>query len=218
MKTKIVCMGDSITEGFMVEEWENYPYKLGKLLGEDYEVINKGQCSTCVLNIETNEGLMGIPYVRQDRYKEALEEKGDIYLIMLGTNDAQDGMDDVEDIVYPLFNMISRKVHFKEHYLRIVEDIQRVNEAAKIYVCLPIPVQKCIWRKHKEEYLADLREIMKEMVAQKEGLNLIDVYGAFAALPKEVQLSLYREDMLHPNPKGYDLLAETIFKNLHKVY
>ena len=197
MKTKIVCMGDSITEGFMVEEWENYPTKLGKLLGEDYEVINKGQCSTCVLNIETKEGLMGIPYVRQDRYKEALEEKGDIYLIMLGTNDAQDGMDD---------------------YLRIIEDIQRTNHAAKIYVCLPIPVQKCIWRKHKEEYLADLREIMKEMVAEKEGLNLIDVYGAFAALPIEEQLSLYREDMLHPNPKGYDLLAETIFKNLHKVY
>ena len=218
MKTRIVCMGDSITEGFMVEPFENYPYKLGKLLGDDFAVINKGQCSTCVLNVETKEGIMGIPYMLQDRYKEALREKGDVYLIMLGTNDAQDGMDDVEDITYPLFNMISQKALFKTHYLHIIEDIRKINDRAKIYICLPIPIKKCIWRKHREEYLIPLREDMKAIVSEDESMEIIDVYGAFAGLPEEEQLTLYREDMLHPNPKGYDVIAETIYKKIKKEY
>ena len=52
MKTKIVCMGDSITEGFGVEERESYPYRLGVMLGEDYEVVNKGVCCSTAMNLE----------------------------------------------------------------------------------------------------------------------------------------------------------------------
>ena len=105
MKTKIVCMGDSITEGFGVEERESYPYRLGVMLGEDYEVVNKGVCCSTAMNLKLDGQVMGFPYVRQERYREALAEKGDIYVILLGTNDAQDGMDDVEDVVNPLSNM-----------------------------------------------------------------------------------------------------------------
>ncbi len=112
MKTKIVCMGDSITEGFGVEERESYPYRLGVMLGEDYEVVNKGVCCSTAMNLKLDGQVMGFPYVRQERYREALAEKGDIYVILLGTNDAQDGMDDVEDVVNPLSNMISRKGEF----------------------------------------------------------------------------------------------------------
>ena len=93
---KVVCMGDSITEGFGVEISESYPSVLQNLLGEEYRVVNKGVCCTTTLNVENEKGVMGMPYMREARYKEALQEKGDIYVVLLGTNDAQDGMDDTQ--------------------------------------------------------------------------------------------------------------------------
>ena len=41
-------------------------------------------------------------------------------------------------------------------------------------------------------------------------MSLLDIEGAFAALPKEEQLKLYQEDNLHPNKEGYKLIARTV--------
>ena len=41
-KTKIVCLGDSITEGFGLGAEENYPVLLGRRLGGEYEIMNAG--------------------------------------------------------------------------------------------------------------------------------------------------------------------------------
>lgn len=152
---------------------------------------------------------MGMPYMREARYKEALQEKGDIYVVMLGTNDAQDGMDDTQDFKYEQNDMISRKADFVPCYRQILQAVKAASPGAVIYAGLPIPVQNCIWRKHQESYLKEIRACIKEAAAA-EDVSLLDIEGAFAALPKEEQLKLYQEDNLHPNKEGYKLIARTV--------
>ncbi len=215
MKTKIVCMGDSITEGFGVEERESYPYRLGVMLGEDYEVVNKGVCCSTAMNLELDGQVMGFPYVRQERYREALAEKGDIYVILLGTNDAQDGMDDVEDVVNPLSNMISRKGEFVSCYQAIIDSVRESAPAAAIYIGIPAPVQKCIWRRHQERYLQELMPFFEEIFAANPDIKKIDVHAAFSGLDKEKVSALYQSDGLHPNPAGLQLIADTVYSALY---
>lgn len=214
MKTKIVCMGDSITEGFGVGEQESYPYRLGVLLGEDYEVVNKGVCCCTAMNLELDGEVMGFPYVRQERYREALAEKGDIYVILLGTNDAQDGKDDVEDYINPLCNMISRKAEFVSCYQNIIDSVRKAAPCAAIYIGIPAPIQNCIWRKHQERYLQELMPFFAEILAANPDIRKIDVHAAFEKLDKEKVSALYQEDGLHPNAAGLELIADTVYRAL----
>lgn len=214
MKTKIVCMGDSITEGFGVREQESYPYRLGLLLGEEYEVVNKGVCCSTAMNLELDGQVMGLPYVRQERYREALAEKGDIYVILLGTNDAQDGRDDVEDYINPLGNMISRKAEFVSCYQNIIDSVREAAPNAAIYIGIPAPVQNCIWRRHQERYLQELMPFFAEILAANPDIKKIDVHAAFEKLDKEKVSALYQEDGLHPNPAGLQLIADTVYRAL----
>lgn len=207
---KVVCMGDSITEGFCIGAEDNYPYLLGELLGKDYVVVNKGVCCSTAMDIMLGGEVMGQPYARQARYKEALAEKGDIYVLMLGTNDAQDGKDDVEDITYPLCNMISRKEEFADCFQSMIDDVKEAAPHAVIYLGIPMPIQQCIWRKHQEKYLQELMPYYEELLRKNPHMKKIDVHGAFEKLPEEERLALYLEDGLHPNRKGTTLIARTV--------
>ena len=41
-KIRIVCLGDSITKGYMVSKEDNWVSLLGDNLGDDYKTINYG--------------------------------------------------------------------------------------------------------------------------------------------------------------------------------
>ena len=81
---KIACVGNSITEGFGLENpsQESYPAVLQSLLGYDYEVGNFGLSARTLL-------MKGdLPYMKEQRFKDALEFLPDIVTIKLGTNDS----------------------------------------------------------------------------------------------------------------------------------
>lgn len=211
-KIKVVCMGDSITEGFGVLPEESYPSRLQKYLGEGYEVYNQGVCSSTVLNIPLEGRPMGLPYARQDKYQEALTIQGDIYLILLGTNDAQDGLGDVEDVTDPYLNMISQKEEFVSHYQAILDRITEVAPEARIYLGIPVPVMQCIWRRHQEKYLQMLLPYLKQIQKQNPKIGIFDPRQAYLELPKEEMAALYQDDGLHPGASGVDLIARTAFE------
>lgn len=211
---KIVCMGDSITEGFGLAQGCSYPDQLQKLCGASCQVINKGVTCSTVLNVMRDGEVMGLPYVRQERYAQALAERGDVYVILLGTNDAQDGMDDAEDFRNELCNMISRKGEFQDCYQRILSDVQQAAPHARIYMGIPVPIMQCIWRKHQERYLEELMPFYEALLAANPAVRKIDVHGAFMALPKAERQALYQEDNLHPNEKGAELIARTVYAAL----
>lgn len=207
--TKVVCMGDSITEGFGIDDPSNsYPSQLGKLLGDGYQVINKGVSGCCVTNATIDGDTVGFPYVQQPRYREALEEKGDIYIIVLGTNDAQDGMDDVLEVQYPEGNLTVYEPEFDKYYQRILDDVHKANPDAKVFIGIPAPVMQCIWRRHQEKYLQRLIPHYAPIAAANPGSILVDVHSGFMKLTQEERQALYQEDNLHPNEKGVYLIAQ----------
>ena len=67
-KCKIVCLGDSITEGFGLLEGESYPCLLQRALGDGFLVFNAGVSAHCVTDELLPDGrVMGLPYVRTER-------------------------------------------------------------------------------------------------------------------------------------------------------
>lgn len=208
-KLRVVCIGDSITEGFGLGDDPSvyYPSLLQEFLGADYAVFNEGVTCSCVTMMEDETGhVFGLPYVLQPEYDEALALKGDIYIIMLGTNDAQDGMHDTEDITDPYFNLISFEPMFETFYQYIIDAVKSANPNALIYLAVPIPVLNCIWRKHQEKYLLQIIPHIKHL-AKVNNLPLIDLHEEFLKLEEEKLKSLYLEDGLHPNQDGAFLIA-----------
>ena len=45
-KTKVACIGDSLTRGYLLEDAQSYPAQLQQLLGAQYEVRNFGHTSS----------------------------------------------------------------------------------------------------------------------------------------------------------------------------
>lgn len=208
-KFRVVCIGDSITEGFGLGDDPSvyYPSLLQEFLGEDYAVFNEGVTCSCVTMMEDETGhVFGLPYVLQPEYDEALSLAGDIYIIMLGTNDAQDGMHDTEDTQDPYFNMISFEPMFETFYQYIIDGVKSANPNALIYLVVPIPVLNCIWRKHQEKYLLQIIPHIRHL-AEVNNLPLIDLHEEFLKMDEEKLKSLYLDDGLHPNQEGTFLIA-----------
>ena len=76
---KVACIGDSITYGHGISDWEknNYPAVLGQILGEEYHVANFGSSGTCV-NPDGDQ-----PYTGRATYQDSLDYNADIIATLL---------------------------------------------------------------------------------------------------------------------------------------
>lgn len=84
--TTVACIGDSITEGDGSTDWNynSYPAVLGRLLWQDYVVINYGNCGKTMRN-DLGAGWRGTPQYQATR---TFGKNFDLALVMLGTNDS----------------------------------------------------------------------------------------------------------------------------------
>ena len=82
---KVACVGDSITYGHGIKDWEknNYPVLLQNLLGEDYHVRSFGVSGRCVQDNSDQ------PYTALDFYAQSKDYQADILVFMMGTNDSK---------------------------------------------------------------------------------------------------------------------------------
>lgn len=214
-KKKLICLGDSITEGFGLEPHESYPACLQELLGAEYDVMNAGVTAHCVIDEVLPDGrVLGLPYVRTSLYAKALEAKGDIYVVLLGTNDAQDGLFDDGTGVDPVFDIFSHRESFVSCFERILGDIRQVNPAAKIYVGRPVPVLSCIWPKHQQKYLDVILEKLDEIGRRNQDVVMIDFYGGFCSKGYQWLKEHYQADGLHPGTDGARLIAQMVAERI----
>lgn len=82
---KIACIGNSITYGVGTRNpaKDSYPAVLGQMLGDGYEVRNFGVSARTMLMKGDH------PYMKEERYRQALAYNPDIVTIKLGTNDTK---------------------------------------------------------------------------------------------------------------------------------
>ncbi|MDE6060385.1 MAG: hypothetical protein K2G31_02825, partial [Clostridia bacterium] len=82
---RVACVGDSVTYGYGISNWtkNSYPAQLAKLLGDKYCVNNYGYSGRTA-------GMSGNkPYTNEKLYKQSLDFKPNIVIIMLGSNDTK---------------------------------------------------------------------------------------------------------------------------------
>jgi len=187
-KTKIACMGDSITAGVGAPGEFSYPKQLGQLLGEGYEIKNYGNSGSTLLRSGDK------PYDKQKQYPDMLAFAADIYIIKLGTNDTKP-------------QNWAKKDDFKPSALAMIDAIRAANANAKIYICLPVPAFPSNFGITDEVIKNGVIPQLKEIAAEKK-TEVIDLYAALDGKGDLVP------DKVHPNAGGYRLMTGTIYKAL----
>jgi acyl-CoA thioesterase I len=154
-KTRVACVGDSLTEGTF------YPDDLWMLLGSNYTVGNFGVGGTTAsLNSMS-------PYMDQHEFYRAKQFNPNIVIIMLGTNDAND-------------IITSDNRSFVSGYVKLVESFQALSSKPQIWLVKPPP----IFSNGTAPNAETLRTIILpeiDQVAQQTNVSVIDVYSALAS-------------------------------------
>ena len=188
--TKIACVGDSITAGSGSKGGPAYTYpgQLAALLGKDYEVKNFGVGGATMLRNGNK------PYEKEKAYQQMQAYKGDIYIILLGTNDSK------------AVNW-AKKEDFKPSSLVLIDAILAANAKAKIYIGLPMPAYPGNFGIRDTVIKGEVIPALKEVAAEKH-LDTIDLYTAMTGKGALVP------DKVHPNSEGYGVLAAAVYKGL----
>lgn len=192
-KIKVACVGDSITYGCTVRNWQknNYPAVLGRLLGEKYCVNNFGYTNRTA--IKTAD----YPYTKEKLYQQSLDFQPDIVTILLGSNDSKKNNWNKEKFIHD--------------YCEIIDSYLLLSSKPKIFILSPPPMfeihGKVMWQLRKEITEKEIGPAIKE-IADMKNIQYIDMYGVF-----ENKKELF-SDGVHPNAKGSKLFAQTVYEKI----
>lgn len=191
-KTRVACVGDSITFGSGIKDRNvnSYPAQLGKALGDEYEVINCGVSGRTLLKHGDH------PIWKEKAYEKAKSFKPDIVIIKLGTNDTKP-------------QNWKFKSEFKSDLIAMVKDFQSLESKPTVYLCKPVPVYQTKWGINEKDLVEGVIPTVEE-VAKEMNLPVIDLY---AALSNKKEMF---PDSIHPNAKGAGVMAEVIAKEIKK--
>ena len=190
---KVACIGNSVTFGYgHANPGEtSYPQQLSKMLGDGYKVSNFGKSGATLLNKGHR------PYTQQPEYKAALEFAPDIAVIHLGLNDTDPR------------NWPNYKDEFIPDYMSLIDTLQQINPAVKVYVCRMTPIFH--WHRRFKSGTRDWYWQIQsaiEDIAQLSGAELIDLQETLYNRPDLMP------DALHPNAEGAGLIAERVYGHL----
>jgi lysophospholipase L1-like esterase len=184
-KTRVACVGDSITFGACVQDREKncYPAVLGGLLGDQYDVRNFGVSGATLLK----KG--DLPWWNQGAFKDATAFNPDLVVIKLGSNDTKP-------------QNWKSKADFEADYKALIEHFKELPAKPTVWIALPVPVLKENFGINKKG--AEEQQPMILQVAKEEGCGVIDLYKAVATK------DLFDPDGIHPNAAGAKKIAETV--------
>ena len=115
-KTKVACIGDSLTRGYLLEDAQSYPAQLQQLLGAQYEVRNFGHTSSYVID----DG--PVEYRNTEDYSAAIRYDADILIFMFGSNDVG------------AYNFTP--LYFQNQYRELIDSFRQMKKHPKIYLII----------------------------------------------------------------------------------
>ncbi len=191
---KVACVGDSITYGHGISNWQknNYPAVLDKILGDDYCAVNFGVSGAAA---QSNSDQ---PYVLTKRYRQSLDFKADIVVLMLGSNDSKpENWKDVHQ--------------FEKHYNELIDSYFANGQNPLVFLCTPAAP---FYTDNKNsglmnfdisgEQVDEISNAVKE-IAKERGLRLIDVNSLTQQHPE-----WFKKDGIHPDAAGAAAIAQYI--------
>lgn len=198
---KIACVGDSVTYGYGLRNWEenNYPAVLQRMLGQDYLVGNFGVSGHCIQ--ETSDQ----PYTYSNSYRMSLDYDADIVVFMMGSNDTK--VDNWQGIK-----------HFRKAYCKLLDSYGD----AKIILCTPptafyINSYGEVTREDSDgitsfeiqpNYVEEIADMVYD-VARERGYPVVDINTITDSNP-----SWFTVDGTHPNEDGAKAIAEAVHEKV----
>jgi len=188
-KTKVACIGNSITYGYLLPERQTnaYPFQLQRLLGDEYEVGNFGHTGATLLRNGYN------PYFKRDEFHRALEFKPDIAIIHLGVNDT-------DPRCWPNYGD-----EFATDYLALIDSLRDVNPQVRIILAelTPLRADHPRFSTGTRDWRLKIQQAIRD-VAKTAHVELID----FNEPLRDRQHLIF--DAIHPDVEGAGILAETV--------
>ncbi len=191
-KTKIACVGNSITFGYGIanRETNSYPAQLQALLGDEYEVQNFGISGATIFSYVKNK--------KNNRYQASIDFNPDIVIIKLGTNDSKQAYTEQ-------FN------DFETNYKSLIKSYQDLPSSPRIILVTPV---RCY--RTDEAAIYDPRIVKQiipaiERVAYDTRVEIIDGHSIFE---EEVDEALM-PDHLHPSAAGAKIMVDLFARHLN---
>ena len=185
--TKIVCIGDSLTEGYQIALDSAWPDVLKR--ETKFELINSGICG------DTTAGMLA-------RFQEdVIKHKADYVIIMGGTNDIWFNIPDSQIIA----NILAMTRHARHHQIQSIIGIPtpfylpKNANADRFFIDLKGMHSRLL------EYEQNLRRFIK------------DDEQPFIDFTLEMTPDLFLEDGLHPNEEGHVRMFENARKSLELI-
>ncbi len=201
---KVACVGDSITYGHGVEDWEtnSYPAQLQALLGEEYHVANYGSSGACV-NLDGDQ-----PYYKRDVYAASVAYDADIIVFMLGTNDAKpenwDGLDAFMEDYMELLGTYLKSGKHPQVYIGLCAEAYYTEDADLSTGIAGFDIQPAI--------VDEIAESLSLLPASSVyPFSVIDIHGLTEAHPE-----WFEADGIHPNTDGAKAIAEAVADAIRK--
>lgn len=202
---RVVCIGNSITDGYGIDmcDVNSYPAQLQQILGSDYVVMNCGNSARTLLN----KG--NLPFMKEPEWRDAKEWNPDIVVIKLGTNDSkrynwdEHGKDFPTDLQLMIDTLSS---------IRPTAKATRSKGTPRIILCCPIvgnDVNTDEYGRCRDSVIAGEIIPMIRKVAKKNDLEVIDLYPTL-----KIGTDDFQKDGLHPTRKGAKKIAEEVAKKI----
>ena len=128
--TKVACVGDSITAGYLSSCGLTYPNQLQTLFGEKYNVSNYGSGGKTMLKASHLPTGDKASYWATQQYAEARASRSDIVVLMLGTNDAKGDRWNLSAVALPI------------DYVAMAHSFLSLKPAPKLYLMVPPPLYR----------------------------------------------------------------------------
>ena len=183
---RIACVGDSITQ------ITKYTADLQAMLGSNYTVGNFGVSGSTV-SLSTYK-----PYMKQPQFQDAENFQPDVVVIMLGTNDAHD---DLQQYIGT----------FDGDYSALVDSFQNLTNNPQVWIVESPPVYSNTLG-ISPDFFSDQVIPHIQHVASQEDVPTIDVYDVFG------NHSDYTGDGIHPNDDGAALIASQVYDAITPIY
>jgi alpha-L-fucosidase 2 len=189
---RIVCIGDSITEGAGIENQftDSYPAVLDHLLGNGFNVLNCGQGGATMLKMSD------YTYWKTNEMFNVFAFQPEIIIIALGTNDSKD------------HNWNGPR--FEQDYLDMIKVLKADFPESEILICLPPPAFNHSWGINDSTIREGVIPIIQRIAIDKK-LQMVDFYT-----PLKSKIEMY-PDSIHPNEAGANLMAEILHKAIIKL-
>ena len=192
-KTKVACVGNSITYGYGITTWPDtttYPHHLQLLLGSEDSVANFGVSSMTFLKAG------GASYWTSWQFPNAIAFLADKVVIELGTNDAK---------FFTTWSSIPADSLLKD-YKALIDTFATLSSSPEIWTTLAPYANNSSWGIYDSTITKHINPVIAQASIDK-GVNLIDLHSVFTD-----KSHLLTDDTVHPDTTGARILAEAVYK------